>query len=227
METKVTRKLILDTETSGLDFEKDRIIEIACLELVDNIFTGKKYHQYFNPENINISPESENIHGLNNEFLREFNSFDHEIEKFINFMDDSILVIHNAQFDISMINNSLKRCGKEVIKDSQTICTLELAKKKFPGSKNNLNALCRRFGISLEEREKHSAITDCFLLLQVYNELLGGKQRNLKFNSLDKRNSVTKGMNFNDENFTKIELSEEDKAKHSEMLKLLPNNLWQ
>ena len=77
METKVTRKLILDTETSGLDFEKDRIIEIACLELVDNIFTGKKYHQYFNPENINISPESENIHGLNNEFLREFNSFDH------------------------------------------------------------------------------------------------------------------------------------------------------
>lgn len=227
METKVTRKLILDTETSGLDSEKDRIIEIACLELVDNIFTGKKYHQYFNPENASISQESENIHGLNNEFLREFNTFDFEIEKFIDFMDDSILVIHNAQFDISMINNSLKRCGKEKIIDSQTICTLELAKKKFPGSKNNLNALCRRFGISLEEREKHSAITDCFLLLQVYNELLGGKQRNLKFDNQEKKNTIKKDLTFDDQNFTKIVLSEEDKANHSEMLKLLPNNLWQ
>ena len=227
METKVTRKLILDTETSGLDFDKDRIIEIACLELVDNIFTGKKFHQYFNPENVSISQESENIHGLNNEFLREFNSFDYEVEKFIDFMDDSILVIHNAQFDLSMINNSLKRCGKEIINDSQTICTLELAKKKFPGSKNNLNALCRRFGISLEEREKHSAITDCFLLLQVYNELLGGKQRNLKFNSQDKKSSIKKDLTFDDQNFTKIVLSEEDKVNHSEMLKLLPNNLWQ
>ena len=99
--------------------------------------------------------------------------------EFVDFVDDSPLIIHNAQFDISMINSALKRCGKKIINYDSAICTLEMSKKKFPGSKNNLNALCRRFDISLEDRVKHSALTDCYLLLQVYTELLGGRQGKL------------------------------------------------
>ena len=147
------RQLIIDTETSGLHFEKDRIIEVGCLELIDGVFTGNKFHQYYKPDEVEISSESERIHGLSNEFLSKFNTFEDEIEKFMSFVGESQLIIHNAQFDITMINNALKRSGTSPINSESTICTLEIAKKKFPGSKNNLNALCRRFGISLESRE--------------------------------------------------------------------------
>ena len=145
----MNRRLILDTETTGLDFDKDRIIEIACLELIDDVFSGKKFHSYYNPENIIISQQSEEIHGLTNDFLKKYNSFESEIKDFLEFIGDSQLIIHNAQFDLSMINNALKRIGKNMIPNDQTLCTLELSRKRFPGSKNNLNALCRRFGISL------------------------------------------------------------------------------
>ena len=107
------RQIILDTETSGLDFEKDRIIEVGCLELEDNIFTGNKFHQYYNPDNLVISSESEKIHGLNNAFLSKFKTFDSSINQFLSFLDKSQLIIHNAQFDLSMINQALKRVGIE------------------------------------------------------------------------------------------------------------------
>ena len=102
------RKLILDTETTGLDYQKDRIIELACLEVIDNEYTDRKFHQYYNPDGVVISEQSEEIHGLSNSFLRKFNSFDESLDDFINFVGDAELVIHNAQFDISMINNALK-----------------------------------------------------------------------------------------------------------------------
>ena len=193
------RQLIIDTETSGLDFEKDRIIEIGCLELIDGVFTGNKFHQYYKPDEIEISSESERIHGLSNEFLSKFSTFEDEIGKFMSFVGKSQLIIHNAQFDITMINNALKRSGISPIADESTICTLEIAKKKFPGSKNNLNALCRRFGISLESREKHGALTDSFLLLEVYNELLGGKQQtlSLKLQSKEKKSNRSFGKKTN------------------------------
>ena len=173
------RQVILDTETSGLDFEKDRIIEIGCLEIVDGVYTGKKFHNYYKPDNITISSDSEQIHGLNNSFLSKFPTFDSSVQDFLEFLNDSQLIIHNVQFDLSMINESLKRMSIKQIEKKNTICTLELAKKKFPGSKNNLNALCRRFDINLDSREKHGALIDSFLLLEVYNELLGGKQKKL------------------------------------------------
>ena len=173
------RKLVLDTETSGLDPEKDKIIELACVEMVNDSPTGGKYHKYYNPGNIIISNEAEQIHGLNNKFLEKFPTFEKSAQEFLDFIKDSQLIIHNAAFDLSMINNALKRQGKTQISKDQTICTLEMAKKKFPGSKNNLNALCRRFDISLESRVKHGALTDCELLLDVYIELLGGKQEKL------------------------------------------------
>ena len=109
------RQLIIDTETSGLDFDKDRIIEIGCLELIDGVFTGNKFHQYYKPDEIEISSESERIHGLSNEFLSKFSTFEDEIEKFMSFVGESQLIIHNAQFDITMINNALKRSGKSPI----------------------------------------------------------------------------------------------------------------
>ena len=180
------RKLILDTETTGLDYDKDRIIECACLELVNEQHTENRYHGYFNSDGVVISKQSEEIHGLSNAFLTKFKSFDDSIDSFIDFVGDAELIAHNAQFDISMINSALKRKNREPISMSNVLCTLELAKKKFPGSKNNLNALCRRFNISLESREKHGALNDCYLLLRVYVELIGGKQNHLSFKEASK-----------------------------------------
>jgi len=222
----VNRRLILDTETTGLDFDKDRIIEIACLELIDDVFSGKKFHSYYNTENIIISQQSEEIHGLTNDFLKKYNSFESEIKDFLEFIGDSQLIIHNAQFDLSMINNALKRIGKNMIPNDQTLCTLELSRKRFPGSKNNLNALCRRFGISLEEREKHSAITDCFLLLQVFQELNGGKQGNLEFSIHDEIINETNKLKYENLDLPKVKILDEELDNHKKMLKQIPNNFW-
>ena len=222
----MNRRLILDTETTGLDFDKDRIIEIACLELIDDVFSGKKFHSYYNPENIIISQQSEEIHGLTNDFLKKYNSFESEIKDFLEFIGDSQLIINNAQFDLSMINNALKRIGKNMIPNDQTLCTLELSRKRFPGSKNNLNALCRRFGISLEEREKHSAITDCFLLLQVFQELNGGKQGKLEFSNYEEIINVNSNVKYENLNLPKISITNEELENHKKMLKEIPKNLW-
>ena len=222
----MNRRLILDTETTGLDFDKDRIIEIACLELIDDVFSGEKFHNYYSPENIIISKQSEEIHGLSNDFLKKYKSFESEIQSFLEFIGNSQLIIHNAQFDLSMINNALKRIGKKKIPEEQTLCTLDLSKKKFPGSKNNLNALCRRFGISLAEREKHSAITDCFLLLQVFQELNGGKQGNLEFSIYEEIINIPNKVKYENLNLAKVKISDEELENHKKMLKEMPNNFW-
>ena len=222
----MNRRLILDTETTGLDFDKDRIIEIACLELIDDVFSGEKFHNYYSPENIIISKQSEEIHGLSNDFLKKYKSFESEIQSFLEFIGNSQLIIHNAQFDLSMINSALRRIGKKKIPEEQTLCTLELSKKKFPGSKNNLNALCRRFGISLAEREKHSAITDCFLLLQVFQELNGGKQGNLEFSIYEEIINIPNKVKYENLNLPKVKISDEELENHKKMLKEMPNNFW-
>ncbi len=220
------RQLVLDTETSGLDFEKDRIIEIGCLEIINGEFSGKKFHKFYRPDNITISQEAEEIHGLNNSFLSKYPTFDQDIDNFLFFFDYSQLIIHNAQFDLSMINQSLKRLSKPLIKKKSSICTLEMAKKKYPGSKNNLNALCRRFEINLDTREKHGALTDSFLLLEVYNELLGGKQQTMKLN-LNKDISERKVKQFTKEQFPIINLTEEEITKHRNLVNMLKNSSWE
>lgn len=219
------RKLILDTETSGLDPENDRIIELACLELVDDIPTEKRFHKYYNPGDILISNEAEKIHGLNNSYLRKFSTFDESIDEFIEFLSDSKIIAHNAQFDISMINSSFKRKGREIISDQKSICTLEMAKKKFPGSKNNLNALCRRFNISLVDREKHGALTDCYLLLQVYTELIGGKQGSLSLTERGDKKQADFILPKKIEPMF-VEVSEEEEKLHNDILKKIPRPLW-
>ncbi len=220
------RKLILDTETTGLDFEQDRIIEIACLELVDDMATGQKFHNYYSPGDIIISEHAEQIHGLSNSFLRKYDKFEDKMEEFLSFVGDSQLIIHNAQFDLTMVNNALKRLGKNQISKDQTICTLEMAKKKFPGSKNNLNALCRRFNISLESRVKHGALTDCELLLDVYIELLGGKQEKLSL--MVKSNVRNSHEDLQISNYEKnlVKISHEEETLHQSMLKKISNPIW-
>ena len=149
------RKIIFDTETTGLDPEKDKVIELACVELINDIPSGKTFHRYYSPGNISISEQSFNIHGLSNKFLSKFQPFENSIDEWLDFVGNSILIIHNATFDLSMVNRSLRNTSRHPIEDKQCVCTLEMSKKKFPGSKVNLNALCRRFKISLESRQKH------------------------------------------------------------------------
>ena len=219
------RKLLLDTETSGLSPEKDRIIELACVEMIDDLPTGDKYHRYYNPGDIIISNEAEQIHGLNNKFLEKFPTFEKSAHEFLDFIQDSQLIIHNASFDLSMINSSLKRIGKEIIPSKRTVCTLEMSKKMFPGSKNNLNALCRRFNISLENREKHGALTDCYLLLEVYIELLGGKQERLNLSQnklcMNEKFEVPKNLEP-----VLVQLSNEEERLHEELLKKINKPIW-
>ena len=219
------RKLVLDTETSGLSPDKDRIIELACVEMINDSPTGDKYHRYYNPGNIIISNEAEQIHGLNNKFLEKFPTFEKSAQEFLDFIEDSQLIIHNASFDLSMINSSLERIGKEIIHSKRAVCTLEMSKKMFPGSKNNLNALCRRFNISLENREKHGALTDCYLLLDVYIELLGGKQErlNLSQNQLSMTEKFETPKDFEP---VLVKLSDEEDRLHEELLKKINKPIW-
>ena len=219
------RQIILDTETSGLDFEKDRIIEVGCIELINGVFTGKKFHKYYKPENIIISQESEQIHGLNNSLLSSFPTFDESVEELLDFIHQSQLIIHNVQFDLTMINQSLKRKSLKELDRNNTLCTLELAKKKFPGSKNNLNALCRRFDINLDSREKHGALIDSFLLLDVYNELLGGKQKNLDLTiSFSKEEKKIQRTDHTD--LPHVTVTSEETKEHHKMLEKMKNNNW-
>src|ERR1700761_4052025 len=177
----MARENVLDTETTGLDPRSGhRVIEIACIEIEDYIPTGAHFHRYIDPER-EIDPEAEKVHGISRRMLAGKPRFDHpEIcDQFLDFVGDSLIVAHNAQFDRGFINTELERAGRAPLIDSQWRCTYELAKSKFPGMYNSLDALCKRFKISLAEREKHGALIDTRLLAMVYLELQGGKDRAL------------------------------------------------
>lgn len=174
------RVIILDTETTGLDPARgDRMIEIACLELENGLYpTGRVMHYYFNPEGQSISSGAFQVHGINEQFLRDKPRFEEKAREIWDFLSGAILVIHNATFDMKFLNAELSRCDLPVIPMEQTMCTLKIARKKFPGASNNLDALCKRFNISLQDREKHGALVDVRLLAAVYLELVeGGRQQ--------------------------------------------------
>ena len=182
------REIILDTETTGLSVQEGhRIVEIAACEMKDYILTGKTFHVYINPER-EIDTNASNIHGLKIEDLKEKPKFVNICNDFINFIKESRLIIHNAEFDISFLNNEFKICGSRYrIKDNY-LDTIKLARKKLPGSLVNLDALCRRYNISLDKREYHGALVDTHLLADVYIELIGGKQTSLELNTNNKIN---------------------------------------
>ena len=222
------RKIVLDTETTGLDPSKDKIIEIGCVELINNIPTGQTFHKYFSPGNILISEESQSIHGLSNDFLKSFDSFEDNIGELMDFLSNSLIIIHNVSFDLSMINAVLERMFLEKIDRNRCLCTLELSRKKFPGSKVNLNALCRKFGISLKSRETHGALVDSFLLAEVYLELLGGKQRNLFIDKKKETSTLNKVNKINEKHLKTplIKLSHDDIRNHQNLISKLTNPIW-
>ncbi len=173
----IIREIVFDTETTGFDpFSGDKIVEIGALELINHIPTGKTYHQYINPMR-NVPEAVVKVHGLTTEFLSAYPSFDKIAQDFLDFVgDDGILVAHNASFDMKFINFELKNIGLEEIGWNRVIDTLEIAKNKFPGQRNNLDVLCKRFNIDNSSRTFHGALLDSELLADVYLELLGGAE---------------------------------------------------
>ena len=185
------REICLDTETTGLD-PKDghKIIEIACFELINKVKTGKVFHSFVNPRR-DVPQEAFRIHGISTEFLKDKPTFDLVADKFLDFIGDDILVIHNASFDIKFLNFELNILRKKPLEMSRVIDSLMLARKKFPGGQNSLDALCKRFNLDLSKREKHGALIDTELLCNVYIELMGGAQEGFGFDNV-KKNEATK-----------------------------------
>ena len=175
-------EIILDTETTGLSAEKDRIVEIACVELSNYIPTKNIFHTFINPE-IKVSEDAFRVHGYSDEFLSTKPKFKDVAQNFINFIKDKKLIIHNADFDLGFLNNEFKRLNLKPILKSNILDTLQIARSKFPGVGNSLDALCKRFKINTDAREKHSALLDCHLLSKVYIELVDKKELTLDLNS--------------------------------------------
>ncbi len=173
------REIVLDTETTGLDPENgDRIVEIACLELLNHVWTGEKFHCRINPERP-MPAEATRIHGITDADLIGQPVFAEIAEAFLGFIRDSVLVIHNAQFDLRFLNMEFGRLGLPLLPPGRAVDTVALARQRYPGAQASLDALCRRFGIDNSGRVLHGALLDCELLAEVYLELQGGRQPGL------------------------------------------------
>jgi len=181
------REIILDTETTGLDpSQGHRIVEIGALELINHIPTGRTFHAYINPERL-VPAEAEIVHGLNTAFLRDKPVFSKIVDDFLEFIADSRVIIHNASFDLGFLNAELAWLGKIPIVPERSICTLLLARQKYPLAPNSLDALCKRYGVDNSRRSKHGALLDSELLAEVYIELIGGRQTTFSLTAIETR----------------------------------------
>ncbi len=170
------REIVLDTETTGLDPDQGhRIVEVAGVELVNHLPTGRTFHSYVNPER-DMPEEAFRVHGLSAAFLADYPTFAEVIDPLLEFLADSPLVIHNAAFDMRFLGAELVRRGREPFPPDRAVDTLLLAQRRFPGASNSLDALCRRFSVDNAARKLHGALLDCELLAEVYLHLLGGRQ---------------------------------------------------
>ena len=170
------REIVLDTETTGFEpSQGDRIVEIGAVELLNHVPTGRTYHQYINPER-SMPQEAFQVHGLGDDFLRDKPVFARIVDDFLEFVGDSMMVIHNASFDVKFLNAELGWCKRPQFQQGCAIDTLDIARRRFPGSPASLDALCRRFGIDNSSRTLHGALLDSEILADVYLELIGGKQ---------------------------------------------------
>ena len=175
------KEVVLDTETTGLEVKDGhRIVEIGCIELENQFPTSKKFHYYLNPER-KVSKKALEVHGYTDEFLASQKKFSEICDEFLNFIENKKLIIHNAGFDLSHLNNELSLIGRKKIDKKNIIDTLELARDKFPGSQVNLDALCKRFRVDNSRRTKHTALMDCELLSKVYINLIDQKEPTLDF----------------------------------------------
>lgn len=170
------REIVFDTETTGLSPQDGhRLVEIGAIELVNRVETGRSFHAYFNPER-DMPPEAYAVHGLSAAFLSDKPLFGDHAGEFIDFIEDSPLVAHNANFDFGFLNHELQRCGRAFVDMARMIDTLAIARTKHPGAKHSLDALCTRYGVDRSQRVLHGALLDAQLLAQVYVELTGGRQ---------------------------------------------------
>ncbi len=189
----MAREIVLDTETTGLEHTQGhRLVELGCVELNDLLPTGRTFHRFIDPKR-EIDPDAERVHGISNAFLVGKPTFDapEVCDEFLDFIGDAKLIAHNAPFDRGFINAELERAGRAIIVEDRWIDTLPMAQKRFPGMYNSLDALCKRYKISLESRDKHGALIDSQLLAAVYLELQGGKERGLDFSVQPKDGAKT------------------------------------
>ena len=209
-------EVFLDTETTGLSFrDGHKIVEIACIETQDLIATGKVFHKLINPKR-SMPVEAYNVHGFSEDFLRDKATFDQIADEFLSFIKDKKIIIHNAAFDLGFLNGELGAIQKEKINKKLVIDSLEVARNKFPGTSNSLDALCKRFSVDLSRRTKHNALLDCELLREVYINLLDAKEP--KFNLLN----TPSEQNLNrakDYSKVIVKISEAEQKKHKEFLK--------
>jgi DNA polymerase-3 subunit epsilon len=227
------REIVWDTETTGFDPESgDRLVEIGAVELDNHMPTGKIYHQYINPER-SMPQEAFAVHGLGDDFLRDKPLFKHIAQDFLDFIGDAKIVAHNAKFDMRFINAELKWVGKPLIPMTQSLDTLEIARKKFPGAQNSLDALCRRFGIDNSAREKHGALLDSEILAEVYLELIGGRQPDFALSVVAGKDVSSRDKGSNQTTVTsrpsplKSRLTDEETKAHQEFVEKLGSGaLW-
>ena len=211
------KEVVLDTETTGLSVKDGhRIVEIGCIELENLIPTKKQFHCYLNPER-KVSEKALAVHGYTDEFLSDKVKFRDIVEEFLDFIKDKKLIIHNAEFDLSHINNELQLVGKSKLKND-VIDTLILARDKFPGSQISLDALCKRYRIDNSKRVRHTALVDCDLLSKVYINLTDQKEPTLNFQNLDINTRLDKIENI--DYYKKVVVpTVEEKEKHNQFLR--------
>ena len=222
------REVVLDTETTGLNPQAgDRLVEIGCVELDNHVRTGRIYHQYINPER-DIPSEAYAVHGLSAAFLATHPAFKEVVIEFLDFIGKSNLVIHNASFDLGFINSELVRLKMDPLDKTRATDTVQIARTKFPGAQASLDALCRRFEISLSARANHGALLDAELLADVYLELIGGRQPGLQLTSTGNEghhvDTVIKATTLRpprEHSATKIE-----RAAHKEFVDQIFNPIW-
>ena len=216
------KEVILDTETTGL-FVRDghRIVEIGCIELENLIPTKNRFHCYLNPEK-KVSEKALEVHGYTDEFLSTQKKFAEIVDEFLDFIENKRLVIHNAEFDLSHLNNELALLGKKKLNNENVIDTLALARDKFPGSPISLDALCKRYRVDNSKRTQHTALVDCGLLAKVYINLLDQKEPTLNFKNEDNEKII---INSNDVNQYYKKVVKPSEAEHKLHKEYLKNNL--
>jgi DNA polymerase-3 subunit epsilon len=213
------KEVVLDTETTGLSIKDGhRIVEIGCIELDNLVPTKNRFHCYLNPER-KVSEKALEVHGYTDEFLSTQKKFSDVVDDFLNFIEKKRLVIHNAEFDLSHLNNELALLGKQKLDSKNVVDTLSLARDKFPGSPISLDALCKRYRVDNSKRTQHTALIDCDLLAKVYINLLDQKEPTLNFKNEDNEKTIINSNDINQYYKKVIKPTEEELRLHKEYLK--------